>query len=417
MTVHLMHSAAIACLLLLHACQSSRGQDHAGPPRSTHRSQHLSFDWKVGGPILLPVSIDGEIADFLFDTGASHHLLSHDYEARLGGPMYTRRAETASSPITVKVVEPPEMLVGGLKLTHDRPVGIVDLTAVSQVLGRSIPGIIGASFLSERVMVLDSDRRQVRFFDNDVQVMELRGDVIPVDADAAGEPYLPDVLVGDSRLSFLLDTGMGGSSVSLAKSDFQRLCDEGWIGSIRTSHSTTASGHAAGRSGILKSIQVGPFLHHSVTVAESNSNKLGLRYLSRFLATLHMASGRLYLEKGQAYSSPDDIDASGLTLLWIEEQVVVKWVGEYGPAEAAGILEGDVLVQLNGEPVTGDTLLDVRQALSGPAGTEMELVLSREEVHQRRRFQLRSYEDWGGQVPDSDAEVKRGKKASRAGGH
>lgn len=69
----------------------------------------------------------------------------------------------------------------------------------------------------------------------------------------------------------------------------------------------------------------------------------------------------------------------------------------------------------NGEPVTGDTLLDLCQTFAGPAGTEVELVLSRVGVHQRRRLELQSYENWGVRMPDSEAEANCDSKPADLG--
>ena len=51
-----------------------------------------------------------------------------------------------------------------------------------------------------------------------------------------------------------------------------------------------------------------------------------------------------------------------------------------GPAEAAGILPGDVLIKVNGQSVAGKTTEQVRELVRGEENTELTLVLLRDDV-------------------------------------
>ena len=58
--------------------------------------------------------------------------------------------------------------------------------------------------------------------------------------------------------------------------------------------------------------------------------------------------------------------------------MVVVSVIEDSPAEAAGILPGDITVAVDGEPVAGHTVDEIVEAVRGPAGTDVELTLERD---------------------------------------
>lgn len=362
----------------------------------------------VGEPILIPVDVDGTTATCLFDTGSTHHVLDPPFATHLGEPLITKRSSEPGSPSVMRAFNPPAMSVGRLALEGKRPVISFSLTPISQALGIEVQGILGAPFLANRVMTLDVDRQQVVFSDADSHEPESEGMVI--DVDAAGRPYLPGVTVGDATLSFLVDTGHIGPSISLEKAVFQRLCEQGLITSVRASLAKVAGGESEGRSGVLKTFRIGPFSHSSVTVTEDDANILGINYLSRFVVTLDMANRRIHLAKGEGYKRPDFRSSSGLALLWIGGNVVVASVDQHSPADRAGISEGDLLVEINGREASGDALNQIRQELHGASGSRMDLVISRDGAKQRKRFRLQKYEDWSPDSRDAGAKASDGRE-------
>jgi carboxyl-terminal processing protease len=66
------------------------------------------------------------------------------------------------------------------------------------------------------------------------------------------------------------------------------------------------------------------------------------------------------------------------TLLGPSCRMVIVSVIEGSPAEAAGILPGDVTVAVDGEPVDGHTVDEIVEAVRGPAGTDVALTLERD---------------------------------------
>jgi carboxyl-terminal processing protease len=65
-------------------------------------------------------------------------------------------------------------------------------------------------------------------------------------------------------------------------------------------------------------------------------------------------------------------------LLGPDCRMVVVSVIEGSPAEAAGILPGDITVAVDGEPVDGHTVGEIVEAVRGPAGTDVALTLERD---------------------------------------
>jgi C-terminal processing protease CtpA/Prc len=58
--------------------------------------------------------------------------------------------------------------------------------------------------------------------------------------------------------------------------------------------------------------------------------------------------------------------------------IVVKHVISGSAADAAGVLEGDILVKLNGTPVGADDLDELETLMPGEEGSSLELVVLRD---------------------------------------
>lgn len=393
MARHLIHSGAIGCLLLLQACDFVHGQELGTSRPSSQEAAELEFELNSGDPILVPVSVNGQAAIFILDTGSTHHLLDQRYEPQLGKPIFVRPAETAGSQITVKLFSPPEMTIGQVTVAHDRPVASLDFTPIAQAVGRDIQGLLAVSILRDQVLTLNADQGRIYFTESYIRRAETPVVAVPIQVNASGLPHV-EASIGGSSLSFLLDTGMVGASVSLATPDFQRLREEGLIESVRATHAATAGGVGRGRLGRLKAFQLGPFTNGSLAVSESTSNKIGLRYLLRFHTTIDMPGRALHLQKIERFNAPDGVDRSGLTLLWVDENVTISSVDRHSPADEAGFVAGDILVQVNGEMASGATLSRIRRMFRGPAGSEMDTTVIRGGAMQRKHFRLLDYDHW-----------------------
>lgn len=368
------------------------GVKETEPPKANTRS--FPFNYASTDAILVPVTVgESRAGKFVLDTGASHHLLDRHYEQGLGEPVAIKRISTAGPSAIARIFSPPRMRLGEITVRRSRPVVSFDLTVVSQAMGYDIRGILGAPFLRKRTIAVDFDGGAVKIRDRDVAPPASWGSAVPVDVDSLGRPCIPNVLIGSSCTSFLLDTGMTGS-FTLSAQDFEMLHEQGFIESVRTSLVATLSGRKPRRTGLLQRVQIGPFVHESVEVAESTRNKIGLRYLSRYAITFDVSGRLVYLAKGASYSDPDKLDRSGLHLLWLNGDAVVDVVDPGSPAERAGIESGDLLLEMNLKPATDTPLARMRRVLCGEPGEKVEVTLSRDGRTLHRSFHLQKYEDW-----------------------
>ncbi len=376
-------------VVLLRLAQPVDGQERQPFRQAASQGQDATFSiGKHGEPIFIPITIGEEAVHFSLNSRTSHHMIDQRYKSVLGKCIRIINAGTPESPVNIEVFHSPQLLLGKLSIKSDRPVFKMDLSPLSQVHGRDIHGILGASFFLNHVIQLDFDRRIMRLLESSDPPPKSWGVAFPLGLGRGSRPYIHGVTIDGETTPFLVDTGLS-SAVTLSQTDFERLISSGSIKSVRTAMIRTMSGDVQIRTGQLKSIRLGPFEHHSVRVMQTDSNSIGLEYLNRFCVTIDFSGRRLYLARGDLYAAATNTyDKSGLSLLWIKKRIVVVRVKKDSPAQRAGIVKGDILLEFNGEPATGAKIHQLRRTLRGKAGHEIHLITLREGRKRAVHFQL-----------------------------
>lgn len=79
-------------------------------------------------------------------------------------------------------------------------------------------------------------------------------------------------------------------------------------------------------------------------------------------------------------------------LAWSDRAVRVTEVPASGPAARAGLRPGDVIVAIDGKPLTGLTSREVQRLLTGEVGSSVELEIVRDGKRERLRVERAPYE-------------------------
>ena len=122
---------------------------------------------------------------------------------------------------------------------------------------------------------------------------------------------------------------------------------------------------------------------------EGSFNLIGLGLLSRYVVTLDFPAMKMYLQKGQAFDKPDEIDMSGLHLWRVESRTVVHSVDKSSPAEAAGIRPEDVVLKVGETSATEMDIYDLRDLLKSGDGKEIRMTIKRGEEEKAVTFKLK----------------------------
>jgi C-terminal processing protease CtpA/Prc len=108
-------------------------------------------------------------------------------------------------------------------------------------------------------------------------------------------------------------------------------------------------------------------------------NSLGLRYWSRFRITIDFPGSCLYLEPGAPFNKPEPLATSGMMLKWIDRRIQVENVREHSTAKKAGVEPGDVLLEIDGRPMTEYDPFQLRELLTSQADRRVSLIIGRGE--------------------------------------
>ncbi len=376
-------------LLLLLAGVDSAGQES---PDLAGREKEFRIE-KHGDAILLPISLFGMTKNFMVDSGASIHVLDERFRRHLGRAVDTVGVGTAGPDVNLRCYRPPRLFIGADRLDENLPVVSLDLTHPSQAIGHHVGGILGGPLFLQFIVSIDFDAGRLRLLPLAEMPRESWGIPIPVSVDSTGRPSIERVRVGSETRSFLLDTGFN-SSLSLARPLFDQLQAKEMLPLRRETRATTAGGEVVRRSGAVNAVAVGPFRHQSIAASEGEKNKIGLDYLSRFRVTFDLPRNRIYLAKGEAFSKADNTCKSGISVLWIDDKIVITEIDENSPADRAGVESNDTLVAINGVPTKDMTLNEVRCHFRRPSGEKLILSLQRDKQTLDVSFALEPPESW-----------------------
>jgi hypothetical protein len=313
-------------------------------PAPAKPSQVLAeFDiFNDGDVLLLPVQVGGNQHLFLLDTGTTNTVYDWTLRALLGDPINNTAVKTARGFVQLSFFRAPEASVGKMSLRTSQPVLCVDLTALREVTGHRIMGVIGLDFLRQHRIRIDFDAGKLAFLD----ALEA-GPGIPISLTQVQQRYSVETSVAGEEEAFVIDTGFGGfQSGDLNARLCERLTKARKIRNVSKDCSVSLVGFSEDQIMALEDFCFGPFAHHHLYFGQSPSNLLSLYYLSRYKVTFDFPNQRMYLRKGKRFDQLDLRDQSGLHILRIDGETVVQIVDGGSPAARAGIEPKDILLQL-----------------------------------------------------------------------
>jgi hypothetical protein len=341
----------------------------------------------AGGAVFVPTLVNGEAVWMILDTGATMSVLSAPVVERLGVvPAGTGAGAGVGGLDEVHVLRVDSLGVGGLDL-GGVTMAAIDLSGFAGHFGREWGGILGYELFARTVVELDYADSVLTLYDPAayaapepepglIEVLPLvLGEGIPaVEAEFDGVRGSFALDLGNLNYTTLhrpaveehgleerypdwrpqLVSGFGGA-------DFHRLVKLGELrlGSVSVPEPLAVlAGETQGA--LARSRELG---------------NIGQDVLRRFRrVTLDYTGGRLVLEVG-----PDGLGAgippNRLGFTAAGGVVVAVWEGS--PAERAGLLEGDVVLALDGEPFEGLSALDLVEWTAAEPGTRRALTVRR----------------------------------------
>jgi hypothetical protein len=330
--------------------------------------------------VVVPVQLGTAQFSFVLDSGATHHAFDISLESYLGTRLRTAIANDTTS---VSLFKMPTATICGIALGGaSKPVASLDLAKFREAEGQDIRGIIGIPFFANRIIRLNTDRRELEVYPRTATVKHW-GHEIPLSVDQRGLASVNASVAGQKfPMILVVDTGMT-SEISLLPDVFDNLRDRKRVIVINSRISVGISGEARRATGRLEGFDLGPFTHRDLIVSRSIENRVGLDYLKRYSVTIDLTGRKMYLSESGQFNEIRQFDLSGLSLSMVDDRVVVKSIEAGSPGETAGISKGDVITACDGRSVNGGMLSEIRHILKNNVGREVLVTIRRgDEVKQ-----------------------------------
>jgi predicted aspartyl protease len=327
------------------------------------------------GHVIVPVTINGAAALGLVDNGfsatamdlafaRSKSLVSGEV-ARVNGADAERsiRVKLAMGPVTA-MVNPP----------------LIDMSEIPSGQQTGIAAILGRDCLSEIIATFDFDAGQLTC-SNPRRFKPPEGARRLAVASGPGGALQMTVKAEGQTLHAHVDLGCSTPLMVRESQLARRWLDDGrrWTtGALSTARggemaldecrvTRLASMTAAGAELARLPVAIYPASHPVFGRFEA---VIGAPALGRFLVVLDVRGSRLWLKPGARAADPFRASLVGLGVQLEAETLVVVHVARGGPAEAAGLKPGDVIVQIYGGPPRRSLLRDAK------AGDRLEIGLA-----------------------------------------
>ncbi|HVS96460.1 MAG TPA: aspartyl protease family protein [Puia sp.] len=343
-----------------------------GGPARGQRNRSLSPDRFLttipftvlnGGIVLGKVQLDSfpDSLNFIFDTGCGGVSLDSTTAVAFG-------LKPITSPLFVRGIagELPQRLVGGRSLSvggirlDSLTLQVNNYDLLSSVYGIKIDGILGYAFYSRYVVTVNYDSSKMYVY-TPGPVRYPRGGYL-LHPRLYGLPMLEGRLADGRDISdrFYFDTGAG--LCLLFSSDF--TADSAVFGPKRKKPLPTQGAGLGGKADMqlttLRTFSLGPFHFRKVPTYIFNDSfgvtsypqlggLIGNDLLRRFNLIVNYARSEIYLVPNSAYNQPFDYSYTGLSIGLIDGRVMVTDVMPGSPAAKAGLLEGDIILMINGD--------------------------------------------------------------------
>jgi hypothetical protein len=277
--------------------------------------------------------------------------------------------------IRLRLFQPPSAFLLNLPLPTGSYILTSDFKNIREVAGEDVRGILGLPLFLDWVVQYDFDNGVLRLFPPDCAHSGW-GEKISLRL-ARGAGYIDDIIIAGTQHTLTLDTG-SYCGILVEPSIYDQLERDGAVKSLRQELRVEISGVNPLRTGRLAApVSLGSFSHDELLIRAGSASSLGLEYFRRFVVTIDVGNGCLYLRKGRNYSFREYPEMSGIHMRLIDGKVIVEVVDPGSPAALAGVCAGDALLQIDGTSIATHSLVQVRNTLQASRGRAVRLSVDR----------------------------------------
>jgi len=298
----------------------------------------------------------------------------------------------AGDPIEADVAHGAVVVIGGRAILRWQPVVIMPSDSAYSRMSRHLnaDGVIGHSLFEQFVVEIDHDKRVVTFHPRDTAVSTDGGTVLPISIEGR-KPYVKARIVLESGRSLavklVVDTG---ASRCLYLNPESHPAIRPPERSVETTLGHGVLGKQRGHVGRIRGLRLGAIELEDVVTAFPEARMRGLsadrhgllgnELLGRFNIVFDYGRRRMILRRNSRFEHPTEYDMVGLQFEPgpdRRDRFTVDDVIPGSPAHLAGILVGDVLNAIDGQPAEELTPTEVERMFRERAGREYLLDLTR----------------------------------------
>jgi hypothetical protein len=344
---------------LLILASPARSQEEFVPPPAKLITS-FPFHMLTGGIITLKVQLEPypDTLNFILDTGSGGISLDSATVATMNIPteLSDRTIRGIAGIRRVRFAYNRSMQFPGLQV-DSLNFHINDYEILTSAYGEKIDGIIGYSFLSRYIVMVNYDSLRI-FVYSKGRIKYPRGGFL-LKPSLVNIPVFSVTIKDEKELTprFYFDTGAG--MCLLLSSDF--VSDSIFINPKRKFHTTQAEGlggKAPMRQGVIKQVKIGPYKfrkvptyifddEYNVTSYPYLGGLIGNDLLRRFNLIINYDRRDIYMIPNSHFKDAFDYSYTGLGIYMVDGEIMVVDVMPNSPSEAAGFKAGDVIMAVS----------------------------------------------------------------------
>lgn len=285
--------------------------------------------------------------------------------------------------------------IGKIKMTNKTVYVLEDnIFNLSKHSGKKINGLMGVDFFQDYLVEINYSNKRINFFEPGNFDLPKGYDVLPITTEFQKFFVELSVLQADStrkQVKMLIDTGAElnawfqtstKESLSLPKKWIKGTIGEGLNGLI------------TGKYGHIPEICFGKFCLKNPIVSFPDSasisgiintsrrdGTIGSQILSRFNLFIDYGHKKLYFKPNENFKSRYSYNVAGIEIIQTVPNLPlseVMSVWQDSPANRVGVLQGDKIIEINGEPALPKSLNEIRKIFETPSKTPLKLLLLRD---------------------------------------
>ncbi len=396
--------------------------------------------------VVINAMINGKELTFLLDTGIEKTILfnlkfSDSIKLNSVKEIQLRGLGTGA-PINALISDDNLFRINGIEdPLHKVYIILDDLFDLSSKMGVDIHGIIGGDLFKDFVVKINYASKKITFYNQDTYEYKncKKCETFPLDF-YDNKPYI-DVFVenhlGDFfKVKLLIDSGGGDALWLFDMSHSEIIISEKYFDDYL---GKGLNGNIFGKRSKIRKLKIGKFVFEnasvsypdSIAIVAAQKNKqrngsLGAEILKRFHVIFDYKNRKITLKKNyKFFNSPFLYNKSGIELVYGGEMLIkekrtntnhmgvansmdrnifeimysyglaykpsfqISFVRDGSPAKLAGLLVGDIILEINGIPSYEKEMSEIIQILSQKENKRIRLLVDRDGNHLRYEFYLK----------------------------